>query len=195
MDTAATERLSEVLRYLEDSEAKLLRELSPAQDILNCPAPTGWTIGQIVQHLIMAEKAMLSIWKIVPKLERWPAVTQFVDRANRVIWRAMGMRILETGGERILPANATEGRFRAPVFLSPRYRPVTYDQLLEDRRSVRVRTLQAIRDVPEETLGRLRCSLPHSGSYTLLELVQFIGIHETHHLPQIQRIRARHEST
>jgi hypothetical protein len=200
VDTAATERtsplrLSEVLRYLEDSEARLVRELSPARDILNSSAPAGWTIGQIVQHLIMAEKAMLSIWKIVPKLERWPAVIQSMDRANRVVWRAMGMRILEPGGERILPANATEGRFRAPVFLSPRNRPVTHDQLLEDRGSVRARTLRAIGDVPEETLGRLRWSLPHSGSYTLLELVQFIGIHENHHLPQIQRIRARHEAT
>jgi len=90
VDTAATERTSplrlrEVIRYLDDSEARLLRELSPARDILNRSDTTGWTIGQIVQHLVLAEKAMLSIWKIVPKLERWPAVMLSMDRANRVI--------------------------------------------------------------------------------------------------------------
>jgi len=101
----------------------------------------------------------------------------------------MGMRIIEPVTERITPANALAGKFRAPAFLSPPNRPIELDQLLADRTAVRNQTLKAVSAIPADLLQRLSWSLPHSGSYTLVELVQFIGIHESHHLPQIRHIR------
>jgi hypothetical protein len=182
-------RLNGVLAYLDDSNQRLLHELHLCREILNLPMPQRWTVAQIVEHLIRAETMMLVIWKFVPKLERWPKLLKRLDRANHSLWRSMGMRIVEPVGERITPANAVAGKFRAPAFLSPPRRPATLDGLIGKREAVRQRTLGAVTNIAEEKLERLSWSLPHSGSYTLLELVQFIGIHEAHHLPQIRRIR------
>ena len=99
------------------------------------------------------------------------------------------MKIIEPITERITPANALRGKFRAPAFLSPPRRVVSLNQLINRRSAVRNSTLKAVTAIPETQLERLSWSLPHSGSYTLVELVQFIGIHEAHHLPQIRQIR------
>jgi hypothetical protein len=182
-------RLNGVLAYLEDSDQKLLHELHLCRDILNLPMPHRWTVAQIVEHLIRAEAMMIVIWKFVPTLGRWPNLLKGLDSANHSLWRSMGMQIVEPVAERITPANAVAGKFRAPAFLSPPSRQTTYEKLIAKRAKVRQRTLRAVKRIPEQTLERLSWSLPHSGSYTLLELVQFIGIHEAHHLPQMQRIR------
>jgi hypothetical protein len=183
-------KLSTVLVYLDECDACLLAELELARDLLHHRPPNGWTIAQIIHHLILAEKIMLPIWEVVPRLARWPALITAMDRANISLWRALGMKTLEPGGDRLSPANAVTGRFRTPVFLDPPRRPFTCDQLVERRRAIRSRTLRALNRLDEETLHRLRWSLPHSGSYTLIELARFIGIHEIHHVPQIRRIIA-----
>jgi len=51
-------RWDEVRRYLEESEHELLAELSEARGILHQPVPSGWTIAQIVRHLVRTEQVM-----------------------------------------------------------------------------------------------------------------------------------------
>jgi len=182
-------RLDGVLGYLEDSGRNLLHELDLSRAILNRAEPGGWSTAQVVEHLLRAETAMLAIWVLVPKLQRWPRLVRAVDRGNTSLWRRLGLRVIEPGGDRITPANAVSGRYSAPRFLSPPNKPETYEELVGKRAAVRARTLRAVARIPEEALARLVWSLPHSGSYSLLEIVQFIGIHESHHLPQMQRIR------
>jgi hypothetical protein len=66
------------------------------------------------------------------------------------------------------------------------------DELMEWRRSIRDQSWRAISSVSEDALNTLSWSHPLLRSYTLMEFVQFLGIHERHHLPQIRRIRALH---
>jgi hypothetical protein len=190
-ETASSLSLDAVLGYLEDSDRRLLHELDLSRDILNRQEPGRWSTAQVVEHLVRAETVMLAIWTVVPKLQRWPALARAVDRGNTRLWRRLGLRVIEPAGDRITPANATSGKYSAPGFLSPPNRPTTYHQLVENRAAVRRRTLRAISNIPEGTLDGLSWSLPHSGTYSLVEIIQFIGIHETHHLPQMRRIRER----
>ncbi len=182
-------RLSQVLVYLDDCNARLLTELELARDSLHRRPSRGWSVAQIVHHLIRCEKIMMPIWEVVPTLGRWPRLLTMLDRANTVLWRALGMKVLEAADGPITSATAVGGRFRTPVFLDPRPRKFDYDRLIEWRRTVRMHTLRAVQRLDEETLNRATWSLPHSGKYSLLELVRFIGIHEMHHLPQIRRLR------
>jgi DinB family protein len=132
---------------------------------------------------------MILIWTVIPKFRRFPRCVEAVDRCNAALWRWMGMRTVESAKGKLTPANAAEGRFLAPVFLRPTTGLKGYDELIEWRRCTRDRSLRAIASVDEETLNTLRWSHPLLGSYTLMEFAQFLGIHEGHHLPQIQRIR------
>jgi len=188
-EIAKTLRLSSVLDYLDHTDREFLTELNRSGAILNEAIPNRWAIAQIARHLIQAERMMLVIWKVVPALQRFPRLLNVLDTTNTSVWRLMGMKIIEPMTERITPANALDGKFRAPAFLSPPNRRVSLNELIARRRAVRNSTLKALTAIPEPQLQRLSWSLPHSGSYTLVELVQFIGIHEAHHLPQIRQIR------
>jgi hypothetical protein len=178
-----------VRSYLDETEGALLAELSLARPILHKPVPGGWSVAQIVHHLVSTEQVMYLIWAAIPKFRRFPRCVEAVNRCNAALWRLMGMRTVESARGKLTIANATEGRFQAPVFLRPPPGLKTYDELIEWRRCTRDRSLRAIATVDEETLNTLRWSHPLLGSYTLMEFAQFLGIHERHHLPQIQRIR------
>ena len=181
-------RWDEVRRYLEESEHELLAELSEARGFLHQPVPSGWTIAQIVRHLVRTEQVMYPLWSLVPKLGRFPRLVETMDSANSALWRLMGMRTIEKASAKLSAFNAVEGRYRTPVFLRPLSGAGGYDELIEWRQRVRDRSLRAIASVDENTLNTLNWSHPLVGSYTLMEFAQFLGIHERHHLPQIQRI-------
>lgn len=176
----------EVRTYLQDSEDALLAEVMRARHVLHDPVPNGWSVAQIVQHLVRTEQLMYLVWVVVPRFRRFPRLVRIADGANARLWRLMGMRTIESAA--ITPANATKGRYRAPLFLRPANGARTLDDLIEWRRRTRDRSLRAISAVGETTLNLLRWSHPLLGSYTLMEFAQFLGMHERHHLPQIRRI-------
>jgi DinB superfamily len=180
----------EIRAYLTRTEQRLLEELERSREILDLAVPGRWTIGQIARHLIRSEVVMYPLWTVAPKLARWPRLMQGMDRANTALWHLMGMRTTEPPSTQRFSAYATQGRLRAPLFLRPSARPADYAKLIETRQRVRARTLAAVAALDEATLGRVRWSHPEMGSLTLLEMFRFLGIHEEHHLPQIQRIRA-----
>ena len=68
-EIAATPRLSSVLDYLDYTGHELLTELHLSQAILNDAIPGKWTVAQIAQHLIRAERIMLVIWKAFRPLD------------------------------------------------------------------------------------------------------------------------------
>ncbi len=182
-------RWRDVRSYLAESEGALLAELSRAHSILHKPVPGEWSVAQIVHHLVRTEQIMFLIWAVIPKFRRFPRWVEAANTCNATLWRLMGMRTIESAEGKITTVNATEGRFQAPVFLRPSRGLKTYDELIEWRRCTRDRSMRAIASVDEETLNTLRWSHPLLGSSTLMEFAQFLGIHERHHLPQIQRIR------
>lgn len=177
---------AEVHAYLDESERALLSALSDGGSPGPPSTPGQWTRAQILQHLIRTEQVMYPIWAVVPKFRSAPALLRLVDRSNAALWRAMGMRTVVEAGM-LTPANATEGRFGAPIFLRPAAVRRSIEDLLTQRRRVRDRTLRAVRAADEATLNRLRWSHPLMGTMTLMEFARFLGVHEHHHRPQILR--------
>src|SRR5262245_6361214 len=96
-------RLSKILSYLDECDAKLLAQLERAKDFLHRPPPRGWTVAQIVHQLILAEKVMMPIWTVVPTVGRWPRLLTMMDRGNAVLWRALGMRTVEAAEGQLVP--------------------------------------------------------------------------------------------
>jgi len=180
----------QIRNYLSDTERRLLEALNLSRDILDLPVPGRWTIGQIARHLIMSERVMYPLWTVLPKLRRWPGLMQQMDRSNVALWHLMGMRTVEPPHSKAMAGYATEGRLRAPMFLRPAARSTNYATLIASRRRMRDRTLAAVAELDAKTLRTLRWSHPEMGSLTLMEMFRFLGVHEEHHLPQIQRIRA-----
>ncbi|MEO8500638.1 MAG: aminopeptidase P N-terminal domain-containing protein [Vicinamibacteria bacterium] len=174
---------AEVHGYLEASDRTLVSALSEGGS-RPAMSPGQWTPTQVLAHLILTEQVMYPIWALVPRFRRVPALLRLVDQSNAVLWRAMGMRTVVEAG-RLTPANAAEGRFRAPVFLRPGGAARSVDELLTRRRRVRERTLRAITSIEDRALNALRWSHPLMGALTLMEFAQFLGVHEQHHLPQI----------
>lgn len=177
----------DVSAYLQDSEDALLAEVTRARHLLHETVPGEWSVAQIIQHLVRTEQLLYPVWTLLPRLRRTPAVVRVADAANVQLWRLMGMRTVESAGERITPASAAKGRYRAPVFLRPSNSRKDAEQLVEWRRRIRDRTVRAIVAVDEVTLNSMHWSHPLLGQYTLMEFAQFLGIHERHHLPQIRR--------
>jgi hypothetical protein len=181
-------RWSEVNAYLQESEGALLAEVRRNHRILHRSPSGGWSVAQIVQHLVRTEQFMYPIWTVLPTFRKVPTVVRIADAANARLWRLMGMRTVESAGAGLTPANAAKGRYRAPVFLRPSNGGRDADQLIAWRRRTRDRSLRAMVAVDEKTLNAMRWSHPLLGSFTLMEFAQFLGIHERHHLPQIRRI-------
>lgn len=173
---------TEVRTFLEESEQTLLSEVSRTRQILHHPVPNGWSIAQIVEHLVRTEQVMYLIWTVVPRLRRFPQIVRIADAANSSLFKAMGMRTVEAGSQ------LEKGRYRAPVFLNPAAHRRDLEQLIAWRRRTRDRSLRAIAAVDEATMNSLRWSHPLFGSYTLMEFARFLGVHERHHVAQIRRI-------
>jgi hypothetical protein len=177
-----------VRAYLEGCDRALLAELEAAP-ISDVRLSGRWTATQIMDHLNRTELLMYPIWTVVPRLRRFPGALRLMDRANAALWRGAGMSTV-VPTSRLGPANAEEGRFRAPAFLRPSVTPAL-EVLLKRRTQIRGRTMRAIAAVDEVTLNRLHWSHPLMGSYSLMEFAQFLGVHERHHLPQIARLSDR----
>lgn len=184
----------EIRNYLTITEQRLLEELQLSREILDRPVPGRWTIAQIARHLIRSEQVMYPLWTVLPKLARWPGLIQKMDRSNVALWHLMGMRTVVPPSANVISAYATEGTFRAPLFLRPAAKATDYARLIDTRRRTRERTLAAVAALDRDALDTLRWSHPEMGSITLMEMFRFLGIHEEHHLPQIQRIRAESQA-
>jgi uncharacterized damage-inducible protein DinB len=177
--------LAEVLQYLQESECHLLEALDNLGANLHVSQDGRWSPAQIVHHLVRTEQVMYPIWVVVPRLKRFPWLLDRLDQGNAALWRAMGMRTLEHGDPTL--ERPEEGKYRAPVFLKPVGRRRSRQSLIAWRSGVRQRSLRAILRIDEASLTSLRWSHPLLGSYTLIEMVRFLGLHEAHHLGQIRR--------
>ena len=180
----------EVRVFLEETDAALIAELTGVRSRLDTAQAGGdWTPAQVVDHLVRTEKLLYLIFTLIPKLRRFPRILRAADKADAWLWRTLGLRTVESPGAKLTPANATEGRFIAPLFLRPPQRARDFDELIASRRRTRERTYRTVSALDEQMMNRLTWSHPLLATYTLMEFVQFLGTHELHHLPQIRRIR------
>ncbi len=128
----------EVRVFLEKTDEELIAELTQVRSMLHTAERGGdWSPAQVVDHLVRTEKLLYLIFTLIPKLRRFPRILQAADKADAWLWRTLGLRTVESPGAKLTPANATEGRFIAPLFLRPPRRARDFDELIAWRRRTR----------------------------------------------------------
>jgi DinB superfamily len=134
------------------------------------PTPETWSVGQVLHHLILIE---VSISKLFNKL---------IKENRRVIGASDVMRI----------EDMTYGADRpqqAPAFGMPSHgRPL--GDLLTELIATRERTRQTLARYAGDDPSELRWIHQRFGDMGMAHWVRFIGLHEGHHLRQIERIMA-----
>jgi hypothetical protein len=133
-------------------------------------SPETWSVGEVLHHLIRIE---VSISKLFHKL---------IEENQRVIGASDAMRIEEM-------TYGAAGPQQAPEFGIPAHgRP--FDDLLMELAATRERTTQTLAKYIGDNPSELRWTHHRFGEIGMAYWVRFIGLHEGHHLQQIERIIA-----
>jgi hypothetical protein len=134
------------------------------------PAADAWSVGEVLHHLILIE---VSISKLLNKL---------IKENQRVVGGVDTMRVEDM-------QYAAERPQQAPEFGIPAHgRPIL--DLLTDLGATRERTKQTLARYGGDDPSELRWKHQRFGDMGMAHWVRFIGLHEGHHLRQIERIMA-----
>jgi DinB superfamily len=134
------------------------------------PTPDAWSVGEVLHHLILIE---VSISKLFNKL---------IKENQRVIGASDAMRVedMEYAADR--PQQAPEFGIPSPG------RPL--GDLLTELVATRERSKQTLAKYTGDDPSELRWKHQRFGDMGMAQWVRFIGLHEGHHLRQIERIMA-----
>jgi DinB superfamily len=132
------------------------------------PTPEAWSVGEVLHHLILIE---VSISKLCNKL---------IKENQRVIGAddVMGVEAMTYGADR--PQQAPE--FGIPAHGRP------FDNLLTELIATRERTTETLAKYAGDDPSELRWTHHRFGDIGMAHWVRFIGLHEGHHLGQVERI-------
>jgi hypothetical protein len=132
------------------------------------PTPEAWSVGEILHHLILIE---ISISKLFNKL---------IKENQRLIGATDAMQVEDM-------QYPPDRRGQAPEFAIPApQRPIT--AALNELAATRERTKQTLSRYTGEHPSELRWKHPLFGDMGMAHWARFIGLHEGHHLKQIERI-------
>jgi hypothetical protein len=132
--------------------------------------PETWSVGEVLHHLILIE---VSISKLFNKL---------IKENQRVIGASDAMRIEAM-------TYGTDRPQQAPEFGIPAHgRP--FGDLLRELVATRERTTQTLAKYTGNDPSELRWTHHRFADMGMAHWVRFIGLHEGHHLRQIERIMA-----
>jgi hypothetical protein len=134
------------------------------------PSPNAWSVGEVLHHLILIE---VSISKLFNKL---------IKENQRVVGASDVMRVedMQYGADR--PQ-------QAPEFGMPSFKRSIGD-LLAELGTTRERTMQTLAGYTGEDPSELRWKHQRFGDIGMAHWARFIGLHEGHHLRQIEHIMA-----
>jgi hypothetical protein len=132
--------------------------------------PETWSVGEVLHHLILIE---VSISKLFNKL---------IKENQRVIGASDVLRIEEM-------TYGAAGPQQAPEFGIPAHGHPFVD-LLTELAATRERTTQTLDRYMGNNPSELRWTHHRFGDIGMAHWVRFIGLHEGHHLRQIERIIA-----
>jgi hypothetical protein len=133
-------------------------------------SPETWSVGEVLHHLILIE---VSISKLFNKL---------IKENQRVVGVSDAIRIEAM-------TYGADGPQQAPEFGIPAQgRP--FGDLLTELVGTRERTTQTLAKYTSDDPSELRWTHQRFGDMGMAHWVRFIGLHEGHHLRQIERIIA-----
>ena len=173
--TTDSELLAPVARLLEDSHADLQRALTGVEDEFcsRKPAAGGWSITEIIEHLIIVEKRVPRLLQAkLPEQELAP------DTLN----------VQEKDAELVEWVSSYTFKVNAPELVKPTGRYKSCRQALEDFVAARQRTLTYVRSAPPYLRGRL---LPHPllGLIDGYQWLLALAAHTQRHVKQIDEIK------
>jgi hypothetical protein len=174
--TADSETLAPLVKLLEESHANLQRVLTGAEDEFcsRKPATGGWSITEIVEHLVIIEKR-------VPRLlqTKLPEQELASDTSN----------LQEKDVELVERVGSYMAKVSAPDVVKPTGRYKSCRQALEDFGAARQRTLEYAKSAPPYLRGRL---LPHPllGSIDGYQWLLALAAHTGRHIKQIDEVKA-----
>ena len=134
------------------------------------PTPETWSVGEVLHHLVRIE---VSISKLFNKL---------IKENQRVIGASDAMRIEDMTYDADGPQQAPE--FGIPVHARP------FGDLLTELTATRERTTQTLTKYTGDDPAELRWTHQRFGDMGMAHWGRFIGLHEGHHLRQIERVMA-----
>lgn len=161
---------------LESELNKLLEELSdvPDEDLEKKPAPGAWSILEIMQHMMLAEKTSVAYVKKKTSYPdsllnaRW---NDHLRKFNLYLFLHIPIKVKA-------PAVVNESKFE-PDF--------TYEDLIEDWREVRQNLMDFLESVPDEWVNKLAYRHSFAGRMTLDGMLLFFRDHFKRHKKQINR--------
>lgn len=154
-----------------DRQRILDRVQGPTQPQIDYKSsPETWSAGEVLHHLILIE---VSISKLFNKL---------IKENQRVIGASDAMRIEAITYGAAGPQQAPE--FGIPAHGHP------FGDLLMELAATRERTTQTLAKYTGDDPSELRWTHYRFGDIGMANWVHFIGLHEGHHLRQIERIIA-----
>jgi hypothetical protein len=166
-------KLESSLQRLQRAQVGLLRaaDLVPAEQWTKCPAEGAWSAGELVAHLIMVERIIIT--KADKVSEHPPKPVPLLKRFH-------------------LPMALVEARLirrKTPIPLDPDL-VREKEAMLAELRAVRERTLAFIDEKKDRDLGAHRWRHPFLGMLTMYEWFEMIAAHEMRHTKQMLEIAA-----
>ncbi len=166
----------EILPLLDESRAFFVRTVStvPETDATRRLTPEAWSIAGIVEHIVLAERGLLSRFETAENSEA------SLCNPEREAQMATGLRNRSTklpAPERAWPA----GRFDSLA------------EALEQFSAARDKTIRFARE-HEAELYHLRVTHPFFGTVNGAELLMIIASHSSRHADQILEIRSAYDT-
>jgi len=163
--------LATIIENLARAQDELLRaaDAVPADKWKTRPAEGRWSAGELIGHLIMIERAIVSGTDKV--LRKPPKGVPFFKRLH------VPMAVVKS---RLI-------RLKTPIPLDPEI-VHEKEEMLAELRQVRKRTLAFIEETMERDLSKYRIPHPFLGTLNTYEWFQLIASHEIRHMKQMREI-------
>jgi uncharacterized damage-inducible protein DinB len=163
--------LATIIENLARAQEELLRaaDAVPADKWKTRPAEGRWSAGELIGHLIMIERAIVSGTDKV--LRKPPKAVPFFKRLH------VPMAVVKS---RLI-------RLKTPIPLDPEI-VHEKEEMLAELRQVRKRTLAFIEETMERDLSKYRIPHPFLGTLNTYEWFQLIASHEIRHMKQMREI-------
>jgi DinB superfamily len=166
--------LSPILVKLADSQSAFLRAADniPAEKWTEKPATNEWSTAEVVAHLIMVERSIVSNADRMVRKEPRPA--PLWKRAHLPLWFAE-VRLI---------------RMKSPLAVDPAL-IAKKEEMLAELRQVRERTLAFLAETQNRNLSGYGWSHVFLGRLNMYEWFELIAAHQLRHTKQIHEIAAQ----
>ncbi len=158
--------LDESSKALEGATAGLSEE-----EAARCPTSGGWTIREIIEHVATGEEQMFVA--VTQGFRELPEARQDAENEKKILDAAVDR----------------SRKFTSPEVSRPRGRFVSLADALEHFRACRARTVQYVRECPDDQRRRT-VKHPLAGVVTGYEYLLILARHPARHAAQIRELRS-----